>query len=256
MYALGSAGSTGTGASTTGLGLRSQPREACSRCSRLRTLVKYWSSRSRSRGADGALQLLGVAGDGVEDAFAGFELADLGLDLVGGALDEQLPEHLGRLVLRRNGDAGAGARQAARARVDGQRERREARERADALGDVLVERDGVAKRAAARVRRAGEEADVGRVAAIDVGMRHAAEDGEVFAMLLQQLQVRRGRVVAAGAGWQEVLAQQAEIVADGEHPSRRGAGPRGRSLLRARANAGVMASRNGRARATPVPRRK
>ena len=51
--------------------------------------------------------------------------------------------------------------------------------------DVLVERDGVAKRAAARMRRGGEEADVRRVPAIDVRMRDAAEDGEVVAVRLR-----------------------------------------------------------------------
>ncbi len=56
---------------------------------------------------------------------------------------------------------------------------------ADALGHVLVERNRVAERTAGRVRRRGEEADVGRMAAIHVGMRHAAHHGEVVAVRLQ-----------------------------------------------------------------------
>ena len=53
--------------------------------------------------------------------------------------------------------------------VDAEGERGEAREMADVLGGELIERDGVVEAAAARVRRAGEEADVGGMAAVDVG---------------------------------------------------------------------------------------
>ena len=110
--------------------------------------------------------------------------------------------------------------------VDGQGERGEARLIADAFGDVLVERDGVAERTAGRVRGGRQEADVGRVAAIHVGMRDAGEDGEVLAVLLEDLEVVRGRVVAAGVGGEELTGQQAEVVADGEHAARRGGGLR------------------------------
>ena len=48
MYCAGLVGSTGSATLTTGFGLFSQPREVCRRCSRSRTLVKYWSSRLRS----------------------------------------------------------------------------------------------------------------------------------------------------------------------------------------------------------------
>jgi hypothetical protein len=61
---------------------------------------------------------------------------------------------------------------------------------ADAFRDVLVEGDGVAETAAARVRGRREEAIVRRVAAIDIRVRDAAEDGEVVAVLLQEIEVR------------------------------------------------------------------
>ena len=112
--------------------------------------------------ADVAFELLRLVGDRVEDAASGVEPVDLRLDLLGRALQEELVENVGRLLFRRDGDAGARPREAAGRAVDGERERREPRERADALGDVLVERDGVAERAAGRVRRGGEEADVRR----------------------------------------------------------------------------------------------
>ena len=115
MYSAGLAGSRGMGALTAGLGLFSQPRDTCMRCSRSRTLVKYWSSRSRSRAGTLPLEFLGLAGDGVEDAPAGVELPDLRVDLVGRALEEQLLEDVGRLVLGRDRDAGARPGEAARA---------------------------------------------------------------------------------------------------------------------------------------------
>ena len=53
-------------------------------------------------GADVPLQVLGLLGDGVQDAPPGVEVADLRLDLGGRALQEELLEHAGRLVLRRD----------------------------------------------------------------------------------------------------------------------------------------------------------
>ena len=204
MYCAGSGRVDRHGALTTGFGLRSQPFDACSRCSRSRTLVKYWSSRSRSRAPTLRLQILGLPGDRVQDAPPSVELADLRVDLRRAPLQEQLLEHPARFVLRRNRHARAGPRQAARAPVDRQRQRREPRQHPDPLGDVLVERNRVAERAAARMRRRGQEADVRRMAAIHVRVRHAAEHGEVVAVLLQGLQVGRGRVVApapVGKNW-------------------------------------------------------
>ena len=82
--------------------------------------------------------------------------------------------------------------------IHAQRERREAREMADAFGDVLVKRNGVAETRTARMRRGGEKADVRRMPAIDVRMRDAAENGEIIAMLLEDLKVGREGVIASG----------------------------------------------------------
>ena len=49
MYCAGLAGSVGAAAFTFGFGLFAQPFDSWSRCSRSRTLEKYWSSRARSR---------------------------------------------------------------------------------------------------------------------------------------------------------------------------------------------------------------
>ena len=70
------------------------------------------------------------------------------------------------------------------------------------------------------MRGGGEEADVGGVAAVDVRVRDAAEDAEVVAMRHQVPKVRRRRVVAPGAGREELVTQEAEVVADAEHPPR------------------------------------
>ena len=42
------------------------------------------------------------------------------------------------------------------------------------------------------MRRGGEEANVGRMSAIDVRMGDAGEDAEVLAMILQELEIGRG----------------------------------------------------------------
>ena len=68
---------------------------------------------------------------------------------------------------------------------------------ADLLRGELIERNGVAETAAAGMRRGGEEAVVRRMTAVHVGMRHAAEDGELVPMITQQIQVGGGGVVAA-----------------------------------------------------------
>ena len=95
----------------------------------------------------------------------------------------------------------------------------------------------------------GQEGDVRRVAAVHGRVRHAAEDGEVGAVVLQQFQVRRGGVVAAGVLREERLRQQAEVVADAEQPPRRRAR---RPPVR---TAPASTPESGSASATPAPRR-
>ena len=65
--------------------------------------------------ADVSRQIARLVGDGVENAAARVERADLGLDLFGRPLQEKLIENVGSTILRRNGDTRAGPRQAARA---------------------------------------------------------------------------------------------------------------------------------------------
>ena len=111
--------------------------------------------------------------------------------------------------------------------------------------DVLIERDGVAEAAAARMRRRGEEAVVRRVPAIDVRMRDAAEDGEVVAVLLEHFEIGRERVVAARSAFgKELVRQQAEVVADAEHPARLAPGVTA-AIRSARGERGRIASSNG-----------
>ena len=160
MYCAGLVGSCGSGSFTTGLGFRSQPLDSCRRFSRSRTLVKYWSRRARSAAPTLRSRSADLVGDGVENGPAGIEFRDLRFDLFGAALNEHLAEDAGGALFRRDGDAVAGPGEGARPCVDGQRERGKARLIADAFGDVLVERDGVAERTAGRVRGRRQEADV------------------------------------------------------------------------------------------------
>ena len=205
MYCAGLVGSCGSGSFTTGLGFRSHPLDSCKRFSSSRTLVKYWSRRARSAAPTLRSRSADLVGYGIENGPAGIEFRDLGFDLFGAALNEHLAEHAGGALFRRDGDAVTGPGEGARPGVDGQGQRGKARLIADAFGDVLVERDGVAERTAGRVRGCRQEADVGRMAAIHVGMRDAGEDGEVLAVILQDLEVVRGSVAGAGVCREELI---------------------------------------------------
>ena len=199
-------------------------------------------------GAYAGLEVFGLSGDGVEDAAAGIEFANLRVDLGRASLQEHLLEHSRGFVFGRDGDAGAGPGEAAGASVDGEGERWETGEDSDLFGDVLIEGNRIAEGAAARVRGGGKEADVGGMSAIDIGVGDAGENAEVVAVFLEKLEVGRGRVVAArpvGKNWsarRPRLLQMASM--------RRG-------VLGADdwAKTGAMESRNGRASATPAPRR-
>jgi hypothetical protein len=68
------------------------------------------------------------------------------------------------------------------------------------------------------------------VAAIDVGMRDAGEDGEVVAMSLEILEAGREGVIAAFGLGEEVIGEEAEVVADGDHAAGFGSGGFGGSL--------------------------
>ena len=66
------------------------------------------------------------------------------------------------------------------------------------LGRHLVDRDAVLEARAAGMRRRGEERPLGMMPAIDLGMRRAGDDRELATKVLEELQVLRGLVVAAG----------------------------------------------------------
>ena len=74
------------------------------------------------------------------------------------------------------------------------------------------------------MRCGGEEAIVGRMPAINIWMRDAAEDGEVFAMFAEQFEIRRKFVALARILGKEMFRQQAKVIADAEHAARFAAG--------------------------------
>ena len=76
---------------------------------------------------------------------------------------------------------------------------------ANVFGHGLVDGDRVAESAAARMRSGRKETNVCRMATIDVGMRHAAEDREVVAQRSQSLEVGRRDVVSPSAFGKEVF---------------------------------------------------
>ena len=104
------------------------------------------------------------------------------------------------------------------------------------------------------MRRGGEKADIGRMSAVDVGMRNPAKYGEIVAKFLQILQVRRQGVVSPAVFWEKGFGQYTEIVANGEHPAGR-ARAAGAVAAAALADLGSMASNNGSEMDTPAARK-
>ena len=71
--------------------------------------------------------------------------------------------------------------------------------------------------------------------AVDIGVRDAAEDGEVLPVLIENLRVKRMRVLPAAGLREELIRQQAKIITDADHPPRPGIRrQRGLGLGRAR----------------------
>ena len=87
----------------------------------------------------------------------------------------------------------------------------------DALRHVLVQRNGIPETPTARVRCRRQEAVIRRMSAINVGMRNAAEDGKVFAVRLEEVEVGRGLVARASPFRKEILGNEAEVIANAQH---------------------------------------
>jgi len=58
--------------------------------------------------------------------------------------------------------------------------------------------------------------------AIDIRMRNAAEDREIVPVFMEEFEIRGGRVGGAGFLRKEILRNEAEVVANREHPARFG----------------------------------
>jgi hypothetical protein len=62
-----------------------------------------------------------------------------------------------------------------------------------------------------------EEADVGGMAAVDIGVRDAGDYREIVTVTLKDLEVGRRRVLATSFGGKELNRQQTKVVANPEH---------------------------------------
>jgi len=94
----------------------------------------------------------------------------------------------------------------------------------DAFADVLVERDGVPEPGTSGVRRGCEKAIICRMAAIDIWVGDATENGEIVAMILQSFEVGRQRVTSTAFLWKELFWQEPKIITDAKHATRFPAG--------------------------------
>src|SRR4051812_33894681 len=89
--------------------------------------------------AELALQVARLIGDGVENALAGIELANLRIHFFRRALKEQLLENIRRPPFRRNRYRRARPGKTARPGIHAKRQRRKTCESAQTLGDELIE---------------------------------------------------------------------------------------------------------------------
>ena len=225
MYCAGLAGSIGALTLTTGFGLCSQPRDSCRRCSRSRTLVKYWSSRLRSRAPTLRCRSFAWSGDRVEDAPARVEFADLRLDLLGRALQEQLLEHV-RDAFSSGGIATpVPVHDRLRCRTltasvsDGNRVNVPIRS-AMCWSSEMVLRNELLAGCGAAVRKQMSDGWPPSTFGCDTPLNTVKSSRCSWS----SFEVRRQRVIAAAVLREEMLRQQAEVVADAEHPARRGFG--------------------------------
>jgi hypothetical protein len=134
-------------------------------------------------GAEVSLEPFGAVVDEVEYALAPVQVVDASVDFVGRALHEHAAVESRDAALGRDGDAAAGVRQGLHGDADMGNQGRDAGEVAEPLRRHLVERDAVAEGAAAGVRGGRQERLLARVPAVHAGMRHAAEDGQVAAVV-------------------------------------------------------------------------
>ena len=84
--------------------------------------------------------------------------------------------------------------------LHGEREKGKPGVEADRLGGELIDRERVAKRRLAGVDRAGEKTLASVMVAIHFGMRHPGEDGELAAMVGEQVEVGARRHSGRRAG--------------------------------------------------------
>ena len=163
----------------------------------------------------------------VEQALPLLHAFDRGGYLLGFARREQLLEQFMGAVLGRN--LRPRPREALRTALEtaGDHQRRMPRLVTDPLGDILIERDAVAKSAPFGVRGAGDEAFLGRMSAVHARVARAGKDREGIADGGEFLKVGRQLIVTAGLLRKEELRQDPHVGLDGDHPLRGGRG-RGR----------------------------
>src|ERR1051326_2428890 len=82
------------------------------------------------------------------------------------------------------------------------------------------------------MRRRGEETDIGRMAAIHVGVGDAGEDGKILTVFLQYLEVGGRHIIAARASGEKLIAEQPEVVTNTEHAPGPGTRRKRRGSLR------------------------
>jgi hypothetical protein len=86
----------------------------------------------------------------------------------------------------------------------------------------LVDGDPIPEPGAGRMRGPGQEGDLVGVTSVDIGVGHSGEDGEPVADRGEDLEVRRGRILAAGILRKEEVGHDALGGLDRHEPLRGG----------------------------------
>ena len=156
----------------------------------------------------------------IKDAASFLNALHLCFHFRGTAIDKKLRKGLRRAAFRWHGHATAGVAEAGTC-ARRHREERKSSLGTDAFSQELIHGDAVAKAWRAGMRRTSEEGFVRVVPVPHVGMIQAGDDREVAAMRLDDLQIGRGRVVAARLLRKKMRRMIAEVVPNAEKAPRR-----------------------------------
>ena len=163
-------------------------------------------------------QRFALCHQGVEDAPPLAELSLLPCHFAGLSLQKHLGEHAGGTGLRRNHDPAAGVRLAG-GTLAAENDGGKASDGAHLFRGKLINRNRIAKTVPTGVpSRTQPSHEGGMFTSTLIRMRETGEEGEVVAVILQELQILSGLVILPGLGWEQGRTMQAQRGTNKHHP--------------------------------------